>query len=120
MLPMYLRVFLVSPILALRLLRMYFVELSHHPKGEHYWYLFAIAVRPGARSLRALQEVFTAVIERIDEDGAAAFLETARPELAFGVSRYFGFHVREEGVRLAKGGPENWIIWRDAKVRESQ
>jgi hypothetical protein len=110
--PTYLQMFLAGPRMAVRLLRMYAVELAHHPQGERYWYLFAIAVRPGDRSLLALQQMFAAVLERIDADGAAVLLETTRPELVFGVSRYHGFEVREEGVRLAKDGPRNWYLWR--------
>ncbi len=112
MVPDYLRMCLVGPHLTYRILRMYPAELRHHPRGQRYWYLFAIAFRPGARSLRAVQLVFAELIARIDRDRAGAYLETVRPALVSGTSRYFGFTVLREGVRLAEGGPPYWILWR--------
>lgn len=112
MAPMYLRLLLAGPRLAYRLARFYYTELEHHPHGERYWYLFAIAFRPGDRSLRAVDLVFRAVMERVDRDEAGTYLETGRPELASGLTRYFGFTVRAEGVQFVRGGPPNWVLWR--------
>jgi len=112
MLPMYARVLVTSPRAALRF---FTADLSHHPRGESFWYLYATAVRPGHRSLRVLQQLFTTLIERIDADNAATFGETALPAVVFGATKYFGFSVRAEEVRLIKGGPANWTIWRPAQ-----
>lgn len=111
-LPTYLRIAAIDPRLVPRLLRLSRTSLAHMPHDESYWYVLEIAIRPGRRSFAALLELFRTLIDRVDREGAAAYLETTHPEVASGVQRYFGFEVREEEVRLTEHGPASCTLWR--------
>jgi GNAT superfamily N-acetyltransferase len=84
---------------------------SIHPTDEH-WYLGVVGADPARRGIGAGRAVIDAGLERCDDDGLPAYLESSK---AANVPYYerFGFRVTSE---LAyPGGPTLWPMWRDPR-----
>lgn len=80
------------------------------PKGDYY-YLFAIAVRRGARGHGIGHELMLPTMRRIDAEGAAAYVESSSEKNLTFYQR-FGFEVTGE-IELEPGGPRMWTLWRE-------
>jgi len=79
------------------------------PRAEPHWHLAVLGVRPDAQHRGVGRALLEAFLERVDNAGGGAYLETSRPEL---VAWYgaVGFGVRE---RLTlPGGTTAWTMWR--------
>ena len=85
---------------------------KHHPKEPH-WYLEAIGTVPDARGRGIGPTVLSPVLERCDEGGLPAYLESSNP-------RNIGFYERH-GFRvlplfeLPAGCPVITPMWRDPR-----
>ncbi len=85
---------------------------AHHPKEPHF-YLYAIGVRPEAQGKGLGGMLMRAGLERVDEAGAAAYLESTK-ESNVPLYRRFGFEVREP-FEPTPGCPPVWPMWRPAR-----
>lgn len=74
-----------------------------HPQDEPHWYLEVLGIRPEHQRRGIGGRLMAPALERADEEGVAAFLETSDPANVPYYER-FGFSVVEE-VGLVPGGP---------------
>jgi GNAT superfamily N-acetyltransferase len=87
-----------------------------HPKEPH-WYLAVLGTDPEHQGHGIGSAVMTPVLERCDEEGIGAYLESSKERnLAF-----YGRHgfVAGEPVRL-RGAPPLWPMWRDPRPPTSR
>lgn len=77
---------------------------------ESHFYLFAIAVRPGAQRRGLGRALMETALARCDAEGAPAHLECSR-EANLGFYERLGFAVRGR-IELARGGPPLWLMRR--------
>lgn len=82
----------------------------HHP-AEPHWYLAMIGTTPAARGGGHGHALMRSRLDRVDADGAAAYLESSNPVNVPYYER-FGFTVLDE--ISVPGGPPLWRMWRDA------
>ena len=83
---------------------------KRHPSDEH-WYLDALGTDPAYQRRGIGSAMLEPVLERCDEQGLPAYLETQKLDnVAF--YRHFGFEVREE-LEIVVGGPRAWTMWRE-------
>lgn len=80
-----------------------------HPKEPH-WYLATLGTEPTRQGEGIGSALLRPVLERCDEDGARAYLESSK-ESNVPFYRRHGFEVTGK-VRLG-GGPDIWLMWRD-------
>ncbi|MET9213763.1 MULTISPECIES: GNAT family N-acetyltransferase [unclassified Nocardia] len=85
---------------------------KHHPSTPH-WYLGMIGTRPEDRGAGYGHTLLSSRLDRIDADGAAAYLESSNPDNVPYYER-FGFTVTDE-IRIP-GGPPLWLMWRAARA----
>lgn len=83
-----------------------------HPKEPHY-YLEVLGTRKDRQSKGVGSAVITAVLERADEEGLPAYLESSNPRNIPFYARH-GFEVREEIV-CGKGAPTVTAMWREPR-----
>jgi GNAT superfamily N-acetyltransferase len=83
-----------------------------HPKEPHY-YLEVLGTRKDRQSRGIGSSVINAVIERSDEEGVPAYLESSNPRNIPFYARH-GFEVREE-VSCGKGAPVVTAMWREPR-----
>lgn len=84
----------------------------HHPREPH-WYLTIIGADPRRRGEGIGSALMAPMIQRCDDEGMPAYLESSKEEnLAF--YHRFGFEVTEE-LRIAAGCPPMWAMWRDPR-----
>jgi ribosomal protein S18 acetylase RimI-like enzyme len=81
-----------------------------HPKVPH-WYLAVIGVEPARQGEGLGGKLLSAVLDRLDETGVPAYLETST-EGNVAWYRHHGFEVQHE-VRPVPDGPPVWTMWRD-------
>lgn len=81
-----------------------------HPNEPH-WYLGVLGTEPAHQGHGLGAALMQPVLERCDREGLGAYLESSK-EQNVPYYRRFGFEVTEE-VRLPKGGPPVWLMWRD-------
>ena len=82
-----------------------------HPREPH-WYLEILAARADLRGRGVGSALLAPMIERCDEQGLPAYLESSKYEnLAF--YHRFGFEVTDEVV-IGRGCPPMWRMWRPA------
>ncbi len=82
---------------------------EHHPREPH-WYLTIIGTDPAKRGQGIGSALIEPVVERCDEEGMPAYLESSKEEnLAF--YHRFGFEVTEE-VRIHRDCPPMWAMRR--------
>jgi ribosomal protein S18 acetylase RimI-like enzyme len=83
---------------------------KRHPKAPHY-YLLAIGVDPDHQGKGIGSAMLQPMVERLDREGAPSYLESSKDRNVPLYER-FGYRVVEE-VRLPKGGPPVWLMWRE-------
>lgn len=85
-----------------------------HPKADH-WYLAVLGTHPDHRHQGVASAVLGPVLDRCDQDGTGAYLESSNPENVPFYERH-GFRVTDE---LRPGGsPPVALMWRDARPPE--
>ncbi len=85
-----------------------------HPKEAH-WYLGVLGTRPAAQGKGIGSALLAPVLDRCDEAGIPAYLESSKhANLAF-YGRH-GFEVTGE-IELPFGGPTVWPMWRNPRAR---
>jgi predicted N-acetyltransferase YhbS len=93
---------------AVRLARTFAALDAKHPREPH-WYLVGLATDPSEQRKGVGSFLMSHVLERIDEEGSAAYLEaSASSNVPF--YRRFGFEVQEE-FQLPGGAPV-WLMSR--------
>ena len=83
---------------------------KRHPKADH-WYLVALGVKPEHQGRGLGSKLMFPILERCDREGTPAYLESSSPGSRALYERH-GFKVTEE-LRLPKGGPPIWLMWRE-------
>ncbi|MFI8973550.1 GNAT family N-acetyltransferase [Nocardia asteroides] len=83
---------------------------KHHPTTPH-WYLAMLGTTPAARGGGYGHALLRARLDRVDAEGAAAYLESSNPD-NIGYYERFGFTVT--GEITIPGGPTLWPMWRAA------
>jgi ribosomal protein S18 acetylase RimI-like enzyme len=83
----------------------------NHPHEPH-WYLPHIGVDPAAQGRGLGSELLEHMLERLDRDGSAAYLD-ATSERSLRLYERHGFVVTAE-ERMPKGGPPFWRMWRSS------
>lgn len=96
------------PLVLPGLLRM---EREHPPSPPH-WYLAILGTDPAAQGRGLGSRVLAPVLERCDEDGVGAYLESSKERNIAFYARH-GFRVTR-ALRLPRG-PRVWAMWRDAR-----
>ena len=87
------------------------MEMSH-PSGPPHWYLAVLGTDPSAQGQGLGSAVLAPVLQRCDEDGVGAYLESSKESNIAFYSRH-GFRLTGE-VHLLKG-PQMWKMWRDPR-----
>jgi GNAT superfamily N-acetyltransferase len=83
-----------------------------HPVEPHY-YLEVLGTRKDRQSKGIGSAVINAVLERCDEEGVPAYLESSNPRNVPFYARH-GFEVRQE-VACGKDAPTCTTMWRDPR-----
>jgi ribosomal protein S18 acetylase RimI-like enzyme len=83
-----------------------------HPREEPHWYLAVLGTDPSAQGQGLGSAVLAPVLERCDEDGVGAYLESSKERNIDFYARH-GFRVTGE-IRLPRG-PTMWPMWRDPR-----
>jgi GNAT superfamily N-acetyltransferase len=86
----------------------------HHPRSPPHWYLAVLGTDPVAQGQGLGSAVLAPVLERCDEDGVGAYLESSKESNIAFYARH-GFRVTGE-LRLPRG-PRLWPMWRDPLTR---
>ncbi len=106
----------VAPFLASRrthrALQLLFEVDGLHPKEPH-WYLATLGTAPSQQGKGRGSALMTSIIERIDQSGAPAYLESSKERNVPFYAR-FGFEVIDE-LRSKAGSPPIWRMWRDPR-----
>lgn len=101
------------PLLGRRLmptLRLIGLMDAHRPKGTHY-YLGPLGTDPAYQGKGIGSELLRPVLDRCDEEGLPAYLESSNARnLPF--YRRHGFMVSGE-IAPPDGGPKLWLMWRE-------
>jgi GNAT superfamily N-acetyltransferase len=109
----------VAPFLASarthRALRLLFEVDGLHPKEPH-WYLATVGTEPAQQGKGRGSALMTSMIERIDESGSPAYLESSKDRNVPFYAR-FGFEVIEE-LHSNSGAPPIWRMWREPRAPE--
>jgi GNAT superfamily N-acetyltransferase len=83
---------------------------ENHPKEPH-WYLQILGTEPAEQGRGIGAALMGPVLERCDEEGVPAYLESSKERNVPYYERH-GFTVTGE-LDLPKGGPRLWLMWRD-------
>lgn len=83
-----------------------------HPTEPH-WYLQFLGVRQDLAGQGLGSALLASRLERVDQTGAPAYLETATPRNLPLYQRY-GFTMARE-IRLAPDAPPEWLMWRPGR-----
>jgi ribosomal protein S18 acetylase RimI-like enzyme len=86
-----------------------------HPAKPPSYYLAAIGVDPVAQGRGLGGELLAAMLERVDEENVAAYLE-ASTERSRSLYARHGF-VQTGEIKLPRGGPSIWPMWREPIVK---
>jgi ribosomal protein S18 acetylase RimI-like enzyme len=82
-----------------------------HPHDEH-WYLNVVGTLPSRQSQGLGAAVLRPVLDRCDEEGIPAYLESSNPR---NVSLYLRHGFVETGEITPAGGPSLTPMWRDPR-----
>lgn len=93
-----------------RLLSATAVLEKDHPHESH-WFLNMLGVEPSGQGRGFGSALLAHTLERCDAEGSPAYLD-ATTERGRALYERHGFEVTEE-VRLPKGGPPFWRMWRE-------
>lgn len=85
-----------------------------HPKEPH-WYLGVLGTRTAAQGRGIGSALLGPVLERCDEEGVPAYLESSKESNIAFYGRH-GFAVTGE-IELPFGGPPVWPMWRTPRAR---
>jgi len=88
-----------------------FIEKKH--PTEPHWYLAVLGTVPEAQGKGKGSALLRPVLDRCDEEGLPAYLESSKEQNVPFYERH-GFAVTEV-VSLPKGGPQGWLMWRDPR-----
>lgn len=83
-----------------------------HPHAPPHWYLAVLGTDPAAQGRGSGGALLRAMLDRCDEDGVGAYLESSKESNIAYYAR-FGFRVTET-IRLPRG-PSAWLMWRDPR-----
>jgi ribosomal protein S18 acetylase RimI-like enzyme len=86
-----------------------------HPKDPPHWYLAVLGVEPASQGRGLGSKLMHPVLERLDADGVAAYLEASTPRSRALYERH-GFEVTGE-MHLPANGPPIWLMWREPATR---
>jgi GNAT superfamily N-acetyltransferase len=84
---------------------------ARHP-AEPHWYLEILGTAPAYQGKGLGAAAMAPVLERCDDDGVGAYLESSK-ERNVPYYRRFGFEVTEQLVLPC--GPSVWLMWRDPR-----
>ncbi len=84
-----------------------------HPSKPPSYYLAAIGVAPEAQGKGLGAQLLSAMLERVDAEGAHAYLEASTTRSRALYARH-GF-VQTGEIQLPRGGPAIWPMWRDPR-----
>jgi ribosomal protein S18 acetylase RimI-like enzyme len=84
----------------------------NHPPGPHY-YLGGLGTDPAFQGTGVGSAVITPVLDRCDEQGLGAYLESSKEKNIPFYNRH-GFEVTRE-LAMPKGGPPIWLMWREPR-----
>jgi GNAT superfamily N-acetyltransferase len=82
-----------------------------HPKQPEHFYLAVLGVEPEFQGRGFGGALMGPVLERCDREGIPAYLESSKPRNCVLYERH-GFKIVDE-LKLPKGGPPLWPMWRD-------
>lgn len=82
-----------------------------HPKQPESYYLAAIGIAPEGQGRGVGSALMEPMLERIDAEGAPAYLEASTTR-SRGLYARHGF-VQTGEIRLPRGGPAIWPMWRE-------
>ena len=82
-----------------------------HPSEPSHWYLAVLGVEPGSQGRGLGSKLMHPVLERLDGEGVAAYLEASTPRSRALYERH-GFEVTGE-MNLPANGPPIWLMWRE-------
>ena len=85
---------------------------SNHPPGPHY-YLGGLGTDPTYQGTGVGSAVIAPVLERCDEQGLGAYLESSKEKNIPFYNRH-GFEVTRE-LNMPRGGPTVWLMWREPR-----
>lgn len=85
---------------------------SKHPARPGHYYLAVVGVEPAAQGRGLGSRLMFPILSEADAGGVAAYLEASTPRSRLLYERH-GFEVVEE-MRLPRGGPAIWRMWREA------
>ena len=83
-----------------------------HPRAPH-WYLSVLGTDPPAQGTGVGADLMTPILDRCDEQGLGAYLESSKERNIAFYARY-GFAVTAE-IQLPDG-PPLWPMWREPKA----
>jgi GNAT superfamily N-acetyltransferase len=83
-----------------------------HPATPPHWYLAVLGTEPAAQGRGIGSALLAPVLQRCDEDGIGAYLESSKEENIAFYARH-GFRVTDV-VRLPRG-PRAWLMWREPR-----
>jgi ribosomal protein S18 acetylase RimI-like enzyme len=86
------------------------IERKHPARPGHY-YLAAVGVEPAGQGRGLGSRLMFPILSEADAAGVASYLEASTPRSRLLYERH-GFEVVEE-IRLPRGGPAIWRMWRD-------
>ncbi|MBB4662981.1 GNAT family N-acetyltransferase [Conexibacter arvalis] len=83
-----------------------------HPAAPPHWYLAVLGTDPAAQGRGIGSALLRAVLDRCDEDGVAAYLESSKEANVAFYARH-GFRVTD--VVALPRGPHAWLMWREPR-----
>ncbi|WP_280236632.1 GNAT family N-acetyltransferase [Nocardia cyriacigeorgica] len=86
--------------------------IARHPEEPH-WYLGIIGTDPAQRGQGHGQALLRARLDRCDDEGTPAYLESSN-QANIGYYERFGFEATET-ISIPDGGPTLWSMWRSPR-----
>ena len=85
---------------------------ARHPQDRAHWYLFILGTEQAAQGRGLGSALLAHMLERVDADGLAAYLESSSERNLALYGRH-GFEVTSEVT--IPGGPMIWPMWREPR-----
>jgi ribosomal protein S18 acetylase RimI-like enzyme len=95
-----------------RMLRGMVITESKHPATPEHWYLAVLGVDPASQGQGFGPHLMTPVLNRCDQEGTPAYLETDTQQNVALYERH-GFRVTEQLTLPGGAEPTVWLMWRD-------